>query len=241
MASPTRDAGLITTNDSPSTSHSFDVPTGSAGDRLILMACQGQASAFTDGSLNNIVSQSANGQHISAWWIDDTGQTTLSLNSSGSVTSVGFVWRVSDDLDPDTQAYDSGGATGGSGLPNPPNVNVTDGPQDVLVLIGGVLDNAENISGAPTNYINLNTGSTSGGTRITGAFADRAITSTSSEDPGAFTGSGSDDWDAVTVIIQSGGEPPVSVLPGAGSVALDEYAPDVVEGTVIVVPKGPWF
>lgn len=206
MTSPTRDAGLLSTNTSSTTSHSFDVPTGGPGDRLYLaFGTDRDNPGFNTPSGWAIVHEGLSTDDAAGivYWIDDGGETSVTVVTDTSCESVGFIWRVSGDADPGVALPDADNAEAGSGLPDPPNVSVTGGPKDVLVLIMGVLDNSENMSGAPASYSNFNYANTGGGsTRVACAFADRAMSAVSSENPGAFTGGGDDGNNGFTVIIQ---------------------------------------
>lgn len=212
----TRDNGVITTNASATTSHTVNTPSGGPGDLLVGAIGSNESSNTWSSSYNQIAQNTGLGNSWYSFWLDDGGESSLTVTSTSSNTSVAMCWRLSGTVDPAVTSEDSASANGSSGVPNPGSVSVTDGPKSGIVLCYGVLDNAENISGAPTSYSNFLSATTSGGDRITGCAADRLMTSISSEDPGAFSGSGDDSWGAHTIFIPE-------EAAGAGLVYLPYY------------------
>ena len=91
---------------------------------------------------------------------------------------------------------------GGSGLPDPPQVTTT--IDDTLGLIFGFLDDdVVSSAGAPsgyTDFLSLNSAGP-GGERATIYFAAQVYSTADTYNPGAFTGDGDDEWEAVTLAI----------------------------------------
>jgi hypothetical protein len=90
----------------------------------------------------------------------------------------------------------SGLASGTTGMPNPPALTASG---KLWVATGHLDDDVVTNWGAPANYtLSLSAAYTDGTNASSTAIAYR-IATLSSDDPGAFTGSGSDDWRATTL------------------------------------------
>lgn len=110
--------------------------------------------------------------------------TTTPFSGGGAYVSVAAVFRGSDTL------VNSGSASGSSGMPNPPPVTAS----AQLWVATAHLDDDAITHGAPTNYtIAAQRATSSGFSRVSGSIAYR-IEALSSDNPGPFTGGGSDEW-----------------------------------------------
>lgn len=126
-----------------------------------------------------------------------TPDTTITLEGDSSFnrpTAVAMIQVKGVDT---TTALDAAlvSATGGSGLPNPPShTTVT---ADALRIVTGHLDDDDagnwTLSGWTVVVKGVGGGTTNGGTV---AIAYKLAPSTGAENPGAFSGSGDDDWTA---------------------------------------------
>jgi len=133
-----------------------------------------------------------------------TPDTVITLNvASGEETTAGViqVWRGADATTPIDNTPTS--ATGSSGNPNPPSYStVTPG---ALVVIIGFLDddNSASGSGAPSGFSNfLAHDNSANSDNATTFIASQEKATPGAIDPGAFTGSGSDEWAAVTFALR---------------------------------------
>lgn len=110
--------------------------------------------------------------------------TTTPFTGGGAYVSVAAVFRGSDTL------VNSGSESGSSGMPNPPPVTAS----AQLWVATAHLDDDAITHVAPTNYtIAAQRATSSGFSRVSGSVAYR-IADLSSDNPGRFTGGGSDEW-----------------------------------------------
>lgn len=89
----------------------------------------------------------------------------------------------------------SAGLSIGSGLPNPPSLTATG---TLGVITGHLKDDAVTDWGAPSDYTLASSAAKSGTFQSSTVIAYR-LGSFTGQDPGSFTGSGSDDWRATTI------------------------------------------
>lgn len=86
-------------------------------------------------------------------------------------------------------------ANGALGNPNPPALTASAG---LWVVTGHLDDDAVSMT-APTNYTLARSISASGGSALSTTAIAYRIAALSADDPGAFGGSGSDEWQATTI------------------------------------------
>lgn len=128
-------------------------------------------------------------------------ETTISV-TTGDENAAWTCYRIANAEDPATQAPEaSTGATGTSNTPNPDSITPTGGEKDYLFLAAHVNDDGRTTSVFPSGYSNgLSIESSEGANDCGVASAERLLTA-SSENPGTFTISSSDDWVAATIAI----------------------------------------
>lgn len=220
MAAPADAARTATGITTATTAPVLNLPaTINAGDTLFaIYRCAVAGAIGWPANWNEMFdasSDAADDQMAAAWKKADgtEGGGTITL-SSGNGKGAGVVWRVTGAVDPTVTAPDiSTVATGASTTPDPTSVNITGGPKDVLVLWVGGWEGEQTSPPAsqPTNYSNPTGASSGTGGAVTTnarvAGASRQLTAASSEDPGSWTISVSDDWTVYAVAFQEA--PPV--------------------------------
>ena len=194
--------------------------TPTQGDLVVVQFCQdnmsltnsGATTAINTSGYTNIgVSFSA---HLPDWQV---AYKILGASPDGSVSMIGTghsllnhcaivqVWRSTVAASIQLDAVSASAATGTSGMPDPPAATVS---ANSLVFAAGFLDddNAASGSSAPSGYSNfVPVEAGSNAEDSCSAFLASKIGSAGSENPGAFSGSGSDNWVAVTFsFIESG-------------------------------------
>lgn len=93
-------------------------------------------------------------------------------------------------------------ATGTSTTPNPPSLSPAGGAKDYLIIaLCGVDDEASNITAAPSGYSGLDYDEYASSLGCGIAHAYKALSAGSSEDPGTFTNTSSQEWVAQTIAI----------------------------------------
>lgn len=107
--------------------------------------------------------------------------------------------------------------TGTSNAPDPAASPTPGGTDDHLFIATcGGDDGRRTVSGAPTNYSNLNTNTSGGGGGgCYVATAERQLNTGSAQDPGTFSASGSANWSARTILVNPASG---TTHQGAGSV-----------------------
>ncbi|MDV2988578.1 MAG: hypothetical protein P3T54_00230 [Dehalogenimonas sp.] len=155
-----------------------------------------------------------------------TPDTSFTIPILGSYSAYTYqLWRGAYSSSPVTA--NGSLASGAGNMPNPPSVTV--GYDNSLVVAVGFIDD-DDVSdiGAPPGYTNLTAGwgpNNDGSAGCTVAMAS-FVQNTSTEDPGAFSGSGNDEWKAQTIAIR-----PSSVsIPTVTTQAASDVADDSVTG-----------
>lgn len=196
---------------SNSTSHTVPVPTGiSAGERMVAVAVMDGTPTVNDPSGWTRLATQQNtvvGLQMVVWEIrtatgSETNETWTTLSAEESYT---VTYRIS--------GHASGSAanvntiSGGSdvGAPDCPASTPSWGSAETLWIAVAGVDTPISLSAQPSGYTDVlrdDTGG-SGGVTIGAAYK---ISTASSENPGAFTGSGAE-WAAVTIAVEpaSGG------------------------------------
>lgn len=221
MASPVDSARPTSSITSGGTSLNVNVGSPSAGNLLVVAirwASAVSAVTFTGyTNLKSLVSDvSGDDQSLYYRVADGTEGTTDALSWTTAVKCCAICWVItgaSTTIAPDV----STDTTGTAANVNPPSVSVTGGPKDVLyITVYGNDGEVRAATVAPTNYSNLvtaNTGTAGAeGTNCELSGATRQITSSSSDDPGAFTNSAPNSGNtAWTIAVHP--EPPSAILP----------------------------
>lgn len=190
------------------TSHLVDMPaTVDAGDLLVIIfANDGNVNVTFDTFDKILDKNTALGDanlsvaYKQADGTEDGGTETVTTSSAES--SAHIVYRITGHIDPVTQAPEvSTGAAGISANPNPDSLAPTGGSKKYLWLAVAANDGSDTTTNFPTNYVN-GTSVTSGGgdLRCNAMGAERQLIG-SSENPGAFTIDGSEEWAAATIAI----------------------------------------
>ena len=140
----------------------------------------------------------------------ETASNITNWTTVNAVKMASMTFRITGAADPATQAPEFSTVAIGTttaNTANPGSRAVTGGPKDVLYLaIAGGDGETSTYTAVPTNYANLlfpNSG-TGGAVTTNGTMggATRAISSSSSDDPGVFThGAHSTGWTAYTVVV----------------------------------------
>ena len=185
------------------------------GDTLIVLhrSADGTASHGYPANWNVLFNDNsdASDDGISAAWCKVSG---TSCSSGGTITITqtsskfaSIAFTISNAIDPTIRAPEfSTLTTGSTATPDPGNLSPTGGSKDYLWIWAGGWEGEQTSppSANPTNYANP-TGADSGivssvatNTRV--ATAERTLTA-SSEDPGSWTISSSDDWTATVIAV----------------------------------------
>jgi hypothetical protein len=213
MASPTRVAtSAVVTKTSGTT---LNVSLGSPSDgNLLLVAVVHNNNGGTRPSISSTgftntwslaTSAGAAGHTLDVWTIEwATGDNTTAVVTTTSDQSAGVSCEVSGQ-DTTTPVIDADSTyTAAAGNPDPPANSHTSA--DVLSIAIGGADGKKASYTAPTNYTNLTQGSTNNDGNPQNAniaIAFRGVTSSTGEDPGAFTLTAAEaEWVAATIAIQ---------------------------------------
>jgi len=212
MTSPT--VVLETESGNSGSSTTFTVDTGSVQDgegSIIVVSRDGGSGTvtFSDGYTESLDANDDDGFASAAVAYKQGGASepssiTVTSTLSGEFTARAY--RVSGHLSFDTQAPDIGFLTneGNVTVHNPPSVNVTGGTKDILSIALLPFDTHNvSVSIFPSGYTNTGmTVSGASGSQCSLAFARRALSAVSLEDPGSFTLSGTRRGIPITLLIQ---------------------------------------
>jgi hypothetical protein len=201
---------VATTNTSTTTtagtSHTLNLPSGiSSGDTLIAMLSGFYGSGSTPVDISwpsgwtEFFEQDATTStlHLAvagAWRkADGTEGSSITVTTNLSVLAAHHSYRITGAADPTVLPPEAAtiGYTDTSATIDPPSLSPTGGAKDYLWLaVAGYRRSGRTMTGTPTNYTNLldvNSGGTTAGTRL-GSM--RRQLNAASDDPGAFTLSG---------------------------------------------------
>lgn len=191
---------------SDDTSHNITLPSGIvAGDLLIVCVSSDAAPGFNSwsGGFTEFF-EVANSTLCSlglAYKLAVGGETTISVGLGSSQKIAYTAYRISGAINPSSQVPEaSTGATGTSTTPNPDAVTPTGGAKGYLFIAVQGHDNARTTDGFPSGYTN-SISAESSVTGATGIGSTEKTLTASSENPGTFTISASDDWVAATIAI----------------------------------------
>ena len=236
MASPTSVSRTTTAVTVASSSWTVNLdPNLAAGDLLIiaLRVAAGTVTTWPAG-FQNFLSDGSNTWHDLQWDggagdvdtviardCDGAEASSINVTLSASLKGCAVAYRISGATPYATQSPDILSAQGNSVNPDCPSENVTGGPKDILALALD-LHQGEQTSTVtyPTSY--TNTGqvtSGTGGATTTNCqinYCDRQVSAASSENPSAFTISGAQPWDAVTILVQEAAAAAASLVADVG-------------------------
>ena len=225
MASPTIVAETASNNSGSSTT--FTINTGSplSGEGVIIVLSRDGGSGsvtWSDSFVELFDLNDDDGFSSGAAAYKQAGgsePSTITVTSSLAGEFAARCYRISGHLSFSTQAPDVGTVVNEGNVTshNPPSVNVTGGSADILSLAMLPYDTHNvSVSTYPTSYINTGrTQSGVSGSQCTLAYATRALSSVSSEDPAAYTLSGTRRAIPATILIQAaaaGGTNPKGVF-----------------------------
>lgn len=222
MAVPTSVSRTTTSVATASNSWTVNLdPNLAAGDLLIiaLRVAAGVVTTWPAG-FQNFLNDGSNTWHDLQWDggagdvdtiiardCDGAEASSINVTLSASLKGCAVAYRISGARAYSSQSPDILSAQGNSANPDCPSENVTGGPKDVLAL---ALDFHQGEQTAtvtyPTGYVNTGqiTSGTGGATTSNCQinYCENGFGAISSEDPGAFTISGAQPWDAVTLLVQ---------------------------------------
>lgn len=213
MASPTVVTSTTSAVTGAGTSHTINLPASLVSGNLIVLvvseAAPGASSTFTVANFTELTSASiANGTvvQLRVFYKVSNGAegATATGTSSTSEKSAHTAYQINAGDTPTSQTGATG--SGAANAADPPNATVTGGPKDVLVIACMAQDGETYTGGAvPTNYTNLLTANSgTGGVATINCWiqtAQRALTGSSSENPGVFSHTATVGWCAQTVVI----------------------------------------
>ena len=135
----------------------------------------------------------------SAYKALDGTETSLSCSSAQS-KGVGLIYIVEGHADPSTDPPEVTVTTGSSANPDPPSHTPSGGSDDYLIIAPEVHTFLATVSAWPSGYDGTGSQATSAGSACTMGYAHDSITGTS-ENPGAYTISFSNDWVSPTISV----------------------------------------
>lgn len=214
MAFPTIEAVGETNGSTAATNKVCNLPTGIVNGSLLILELRSNVAdthstpaGWTMLILNNTAD--ASDDTTSIWYrqADGTEGATVTVNGTASSKFTSVSLRISGHSNPATQAPEiSAVATGTSVSPNSLSLSPTGGAKDYLWLTMAAYEGEQTDPPTfPTNYTLGQVAASSGtagvvATNSRSASAGRQLNA-SSEDPGAYTISASDDWTAVTIAV----------------------------------------
>lgn len=175
-------------------------PANSAADNIILLfvATNSSSEVTTPGGFSSLGGWTGNFQRIRAYWHRYDGSEPANFTVTMSSTQY-RAWRLIRVSGAHTTSSPESvdGNTGVSNSPDPLSISPSWGSEKNLYIVIGSFDGAVTITSYPANYVN---GVTNGTTERL-AVASRSIEN-STENPGAFTLSGSGAWVVDTIALR---------------------------------------
>lgn len=195
--------------DASSGANNISLPGGtSEGDIVIVVVGADSATVegLTSSGYTEIYNTTTGVPEMQVWYkiMGGTPDTVVEITNDSTFKSVAIVqvWRG---VNQTTPIDDTRTVAEGTGIPNPPSfTTVTDG---ALVFAVGAIDDID-ISAtitAPSGYTNLLAAdcgifNVNGGATV--MMASMLKATAGAENPAAFGGTGSDDWDAITFALR---------------------------------------
>jgi hypothetical protein len=215
VAAPVVEQVVESSTNTAGTSHTVTLPTATAGQLLLVLLDKGSVSATINAhaSLTELLDEaSANGLYIAYRWMDGSEPSTYTLTSSANTRSAVLAYRISGAANPASVAPQIGTtATGTSATPDPPASATPPSSKDYLFIAfagmaGEEADDDTWGNTPPTNYTPSpprQKACGTAGTNLGGLIlaAERALTTGSAENPGAFGVDVSAAWRAQTVTV----------------------------------------
>lgn len=244
---PTLKNTFTSVTSSSITTHTIGVPAGAAvGDLLVAFIAienltspgGGQFSGWSDGFIE-IKDKTTGGTAgasvgIAYKFVDGTEGANITVTSVDAERGVHGMYLYGN-VDTATAPEVSAGASGLSAAPDPDSLSPGAGEKDYMWMVVAAFEkDAETFTAFPAGY----TFSTQVA-QFSGATAGAAIRelTTPTEDPGVFTMSGSEEWQAFTIAIHP---PPVptAALTGTATASIEEN--DILDGgkTIILTLTG---
>jgi len=215
------------------TGHIITLPANvAAGDLIIaFLAVDGTYTTSWPSPWVEIVDTQNSTEFSIAYLIASGGETSVTATTSGAERSHQAAIRISAATWHGTTAPEVATATGTSANPNSPSVTPSWGAADTLFITSFGIDAPEvafPVTVWPTNYTGNNIESGVTPTSAAGcALATRELNATS-DDPGAFTITGSDTWVSATIAVR----PAAAAI---GGIAVDTVTTGTGTGSSITV------
>ncbi|HEU4864644.1 MAG TPA: hypothetical protein VFT76_00225 [Actinomycetota bacterium] len=218
MASPVVEQVVESADTTAVTSHPVNLPTATSGQLLLIIMAKGSTAATINalGDVTELLDENvATGLYVAVRQMDGTEPTSYTFTSSAATRCATMAYRISGAENPGTTAPQLGTtATGTSTTPDPPASATPPSSKDYLFIAcySRALEEADDDtwSGAsPTNYSPSTPRQKAGGiggNNIAGILAacERALTTGSAENPGAFGAGVSAGWRAQTITVHPG-------------------------------------
>lgn len=202
-------AATNTTNGAAATNKSCNLPSGIQSGNLLLLWIRSNGadthttpSGWSDLVKNNTADASDDTTSLFYKIASGSEGSTVTVNGTASLKFSSLSWRVTGAHQ--TTAPNVATATGTSSTPDPPSLTPSGGTKDYLWIAIYGIEGTSTLSSYPANYSsNQITVATSGSTAATNSRSGAAARqlNASSENPGTFTASASEDWTAVTVAV----------------------------------------
>lgn len=153
--------------------------------------------------------------HACRYRVATGSETSYGISWTGSEGSSYVVYRIEGHSASTTAPQIGTSATGTDANPNPPtSASPSGGTQDYLFIVAYGWDGNNSHTTYPTNYASnqvTDRWANAGGAGT--AIASRNLNTSSTENPGTATISGSDDWVAQTMIVHPGTEGLATAIP----------------------------
>jgi len=197
----------ISSSSANETSHIVDIPLNIVAGNLLIVCftSDGDAGGVSWPAGWTEFFETVNGSAVTlalAYRQADGGEgATITVTTGNAERSAHCSYRISGHEDPTIRGPEATtNATGLNDSPNPPVVTPVGGATDYLWLAVHGSDGPLTTTAFPTNYINGISVGAAGGEGCAVGAAERDLNA-SSEDPGVFTISASEEWVAATIAI----------------------------------------
>lgn len=241
MAFPPVDSVTASSQSPNATSITVSFPTASAGD-LILVLVASDAASGAHSAPAGWVELKDEGVSTTAWaavyyLIAAGGESSVVISHTTERSNALAVRILAANWHGTTPPEISAAATGSSAAPNSPSLTPSWGSADTLWLSVVMAD--DNPGGFPVTAWPYPDNQTSAST-ATSAGAVAVSTSgiaAASEDPGAYTLTAAEQWNAYTIAVRPAAAAGTTVTPDAASLAITGFAPTVsVSNNKVVTP-----
>ncbi|MCC6311372.1 MAG: hypothetical protein IT345_10700 [Trueperaceae bacterium] len=237
MAAPVFDSVTKSSSSSGSTESVVTFATAAAGDLIIgLISADSGAGAMTWPSpWVEIKGEAGTGFQFSAAYLIATGGETSVTVTHGAERSNNLAGRIlAANWHGTTPPEISANANGSSDSPDPPSLTPSWGSAENLWVAIQAADQGSDpfpVTGWPTNYSGSQTENNDINSAGVIALATRLLTATS-EDPGAFTNTGSETWNAYTLAVRPAVAAGGSTVSGAATLAANATVASVASPTL---------